>query len=333
MKKLVLIVISLSMVLFACKPVSTKKSVEAPVAIKKKQIEIYRYEKAIFSLDVNNLASSLSKLSPRYDFFLGNDWQDTMNILRMYNFVSDKNIRGLYFLVTQRFPDTVQLQKDLKQAFDQVEKFYPEIKFPIVFTYVSGLDIELPVIYADTVMAISLDLFLGSDVLAYREAGVPEYKYLRFTKEFILPESMLAVADSLIKRDESNQSLLYQMVAAGKALYFLDVVLPGVKDEFKIGYSPEKLKWCSDNEGNTWAFLIGNQLLYSSDPQVGGKLMVDAPFTSGFVKESPGRLGEWVGWQIVRAYMKENSNVTLPELMKNTDAQSILEGSKYKPLK
>jgi len=333
MKKFIIILFSIGMFCVSCQPGSSRKGNEVPSALKKKQIEIHRYEKAIFTIDVNNLSPGLARLYPQYKFFLGNDWQDTMNILRMYNFVSDKNIRELYDLVAQRFPDTIQLHNDLKQAFEQVEKQYPGIKFPIIYTYVSGLDIELPVIYADTVMAISLDLFLGIDVSAYRKAGIPEYKIARFTKDFIMPECMLAVADSLVKTNDSNQGLLDQMIAAGKALYFLDVVLPGVKDEFKIGYTPEKLNWCRENEGNTWSFLIGNQLLYSSDPQVSGKLMVDAPFTSGFVTESPGRLGEWVGWQIVRAYMKENPAVRLQDLMKNTDAQSILKGSRYKPNK
>jgi len=333
MNKIALIVILTGILLVSCQSRNEKKVGEVPVGVKKSQIEIHRYERAIFSIPPNDLKTGLSRLDPQYRFFLGNDWQDTMNLLRMYNFVSDKNIRELYDLVIQKFPDTAQLQKDLQKAFDKVNQYYPERKLPIVFTYVSGLDIELPVIYADTVLAISLDVFLGNDVMAYRKAGIPEYKIARFTRDHLLPDCMLAVADSLVKRNENNQSLLDQMVATGKALYFLDVILPDVKDEFKIGYPADKLKWCSDNEGNIWAFLIGNQLLYSSDSQITGKLMVDAPFTSGFVTESPGRIGAWVGWQIVRAYMKENPTITLPDLMKNTDAQSILKGSRYKPQK
>jgi hypothetical protein len=333
MKKIVIIVFSIGMLFVSCNPTKRKANIEGQDIVKKQPIEIHRYEKAIFNIDQNNLKSGLSHLYPEYKFFLGNDWQDTMNLLRMYNFITDKNIRELYDLVIKRYPDTVQLQKELQQAFDHIQYYYPERKLPVVYTFVSGLDFEFPVIYADTVMAISLDLFLGNDVIAYRKAGIPEYKIAVFTREHVLPECMLSVADSLVKRNENNQSLLDQMIAAGKALYFLDVVLTGTNDEIKIGYPVEKLKWCIENEGNIWAFLIGNQLLYSSDPQQTGKLMVDAPFTSGFVTESPGRLGEWIGWQIVRMYMKENPTVTLQDLMKDTDAQAILKGSKYKPQK
>jgi len=121
------------------------------------------------------------------------------------------------------------------------------------------------------------------------------------------------------------------MIIAGKALYFVDVTLPDVKDEFKIGYSAKQLDWSQKNESNIWAFIIENQLLFSSNPQGVSKMMTDAPFTSGFAAESPGRLGAYIGWQIVRNYMKEADGITLKQLMEDTDAQQILKVSKFKP--
>ena len=93
------------------------------------------------------------------------------------------------------------------------------------------------------------------------------------------------------------------------------------------------MQWALKNEGNIWAFLIEQQLLFSADPQGITKLMTDAPFTSGFANNSPGRLGAFTGWQIVRDYMKEADGITLRQLMEDTDAQKILKVSKYKPRK
>jgi uncharacterized protein YjaZ len=39
----------------------------------------------------------------------------------------------------------------------------------------------------------------------------------------------------------------------------------------------------------------------------------------------------WVGWQIVKSYMKSNKEVTLSDLMNEIDAQKILSKSKYRP--
>jgi hypothetical protein len=299
--------------------------------IAENKITIKRYEQALFKLDKNQLRKGMASLYPDYAFFLGNQWQDTMNILRIYNFLNDPNIRELYDLSEKRYPDISFLENELTAAFDLYRQYYPEKPIPAGYTYISGLDVDNPVYFADTAMAIGLDIFLGSDVTAYQKAGLPKYKTQRFTRDFILPQCMLAVSDNIIKVDQKQNSLLDQMVTAGKALYFLDVILPDCKDEFKIGFSPDQLAWSKKNESEIWAFIIQNQLLFSSDPQGISKMMTDAPFTAGFAAESPGRLGAFIGWQIVREYMRESDGITLKQLMENTDSQQILKVSKYKP--
>lgn len=294
-------------------------------------ITISRYEKALFALDPAHLRKGIASIYPEYSYFLGSQWQDTMNILRIYNFLNDPNIKELYNLTLKKYPDISFLEKDLSGAFNRFLQSYPNRKMPEVFTYVSGLDIENPVYYSDTAMAIGLDDFLGSEEVVYQKAGLPKYKINRFTSDHILPQCMLAVSDNLIRVDVNANSLLDQMITAGKALYFLDVTLPNVKDEFKIGYSETQLDWCRTNESNIWAFIIEHQLLFSSDQRGISKMMTDGPFTSGFAAESPGRLGAYIGWKIVRAYMSQSEGVTLPQLMEDTDAKKILKVSVFKP--
>jgi uncharacterized protein YjaZ len=59
-----------------------------------------------------------------------------------------------------------------------------------------------------------------------------------------------------------------------------------------------------------------------------------APFSKFYLEidnESPGRVGAWIGWQIVRSYMK-NNEVSLKQLLV-MDATEIFNNSKYKPKK
>jgi hypothetical protein len=56
-----------------------------------------------------------------------------------------------------------------------------------------------------------------------------------------------------------------------------------------------------------------------------------APFTSVYTNASPGRTGSWLGWQIVKKYMKKNSGVSLQMLMSDNDYQKILNDSGYSP--
>jgi hypothetical protein len=127
-----------------------------------------------------------------------------------------------------------------------------------------------------------------------------------------------------------GERLIDQMIYHGKMLYFLDEVMPGRPDTLKIGFTGEQLDWCYANESNLWAFLVENELLYSTDFQKINKLISDGPFTSFFEKESPARTGVWLGWQIVRAYMDMN-DTGLKEMITEKDAVDILTQSAYKP--
>ena len=127
------------------------------------------------------------------------------------------------------------------------------------------------------------------------------------------------------------KTLLDRMIAGGKMLYYLDAVLPGVQDTVKLCYSKKKLDWAVDNEKNIWAFLVHDELLYSTDFDTQSNLINDGPFTKGFSKESPSRLGIFIGWQIVKDFMANHSEVSLRQLMQTDDSQYILQQSRYKP--
>ena len=45
---------------------------------------------------------------------------------------------------------------------------------------------------------------------------------------------------------------------------------------------------------------------------------------------SPGNLGQWVGWQIVKKFVSKNEQLSVSEIMRTTPAV-IIEQAKYKP--
>lgn len=326
---------SLIIITESCK--SKKKDVKIPAPAAKinknaEPIHIKRYEKALFSLDKNNLPSEMAKLSADFYFFLGDEWQSPQNINKIKNFIADPNIIELYSLTLKKYPDLTQFENELAHSFAIFRSYFPQTKIPDVYSYVSGLDADNSIIYVNDGLAVALDLFLGKDSPAYRKVGFPKYKTEVLSEEYMLPCTMKAVATSFVAYDENDATLLNQMILEGKKLYFLDVVLPEIADYLKIGYVKEKYEWCVNHEGQIWAFLIDSQAMFSSDFTKINRLINDAPFTTGLPQESPGRIGAYIGWQIVREYMANNS-VSLPALMKNTNAQDILTKSNYKPKK
>lgn len=58
--------------------------------------------------------------------------------------------------------------------------------------------------------------------------------------------------------------------------------------------------------------------------------MGDAPKTEELGEGSPGYIGLFTGWQIVKKYMDKHADLKLPELLQ-TPPMKIFEESKYKP--
>jgi hypothetical protein len=291
---------------------------------------IRRYEQVLFGQGEAGLEKRLRAVAPAYAVFLGTGeiGDEEVNQLRL--FISDPQNKASYESVMQQYPDLGWLEKELERAFSIYEKEIPGGRKPLTYSYVSGYDFHLPVKYADSVLIIALDMYLGQDHEMYKKLGIPLYLSRRFTRDHILPDVMKEAGMLLIPEKRSTYTLLDAMLEQGKTLYFTDVTTGNTEDQFKIGFTAAQLDWCVKNERNLWQFIIENELLYKTDSRSMSMFMVDGPFTSSFSQESPARTGAWLGWQIVKAYMKKN-NVSLKQLLDNVDSQEILEKSGYKP--
>ena len=124
------------------------------------------------------------------------------------------------------------------------------------------------------------------------------------------------------------------MVYSGKVLYFKDIMLPKISDERKIGYTVDELEWAKLNEESMWQYFIERELLFSTDSKLPGRFINPAPFTKFNLEldsESPGRLGQYLGWQIVRSYA-DNNDASLQDIL-SLDAEILFNNSKFKPRK
>jgi hypothetical protein len=220
---------------------------------------------------------------------------------------------------------------ELTEVFRHYLYYYPGFHVPRVYAYISGGDYDSPVQFADSVLLIGLDNFLGADFKPYVSDGIPAYRISRMTPDFVIPGVVKVLGRISYPEDFPGNSLLEQMIEAGKRLLFMDAMIPGTRDRLKIGYSQEQYDWIVKNEAHVWAAIIENRMLYTTDGKLTRSFMADGPFTAEFSKDAPSRLGEWLGWQIVRNYYQKQPDVSLRQLMTEKDAQKILSGSGYKP--
>ena len=294
-------------------------------------IKIYRYEQALFRLNSSDLQNGLKVLWKDYRFFLGDNYTDPSNIHKLQDYMNDPAIKQIYADCAKKYPDMKEQEKQLSEGLSAYKSLYPDAILPKIYTYISGVDYNTSVTFVDSVMVIPIDMYLGTSYEIYAKSGIPEFIRMRLNKEYISRDCMRQFAQNRVPKDFNPRNLLDYMILRGKLLYFTQALLKDMPDDINIAFTKEQLNWCKTNESNVWAFLINNKLLFSTDNTAITKFIDDAPFTSVISQQAPGRIGEWLGWQIVNAYMEKNKNISLPALMKESDAQLILNNSGYKP--
>ncbi|MDP3463108.1 MAG: hypothetical protein Q8S18_09990 [Bacteroidales bacterium] len=298
-----------------------------------KEIIVKNYGQALFEADTNRLQETLKRIQPDFMPFLDADLDDSANINRIRSFVADTLLRRLYKVSTETFSGINDPRNSMTDAFRRYHKHFPEAPIPEIYLYISGVQFEAPVMVSENAAAIALDCYLGIDFSYYRQLGIPFYRISRMTPGHLINDIFGGVYEAYVEPEQQTKTILDEMIKAGKRLYFLEAMQPDTDDQLIIGYTSEQLEWVNQHEGELWAFFVGEQVLYSSDFLMFRKLFGDGPFTQDFSEKAPARLGEWVGWQIVRKYARQHSGLSLSEIIAITDSQSILAGSKYKPKK
>lgn len=286
------------------------------------EIKVERFDKLFFETS----AKDLEKLKKQFPFFFPKGTPDSVWLEKIQNPLW----RELYTEVQKKYSNFEPVQKDLNKLFKHIKYYFPESKTPKVITVISEMDYNNKVIYTDSLVIISLELYLGKDHKFYQ---FPNYLKQNFEQKQILPDLVSSFSAQKIAPIQ-YQSFLSQMIYFGKQLYLKDLLLPDYTDAEKIGYTIEQSKWCEENEGYMWRYFLENEILYSNDQKLNNRFINPAPFSKFYLEidnESPGRVGTWIGWQMIRSYMKNNDEPI--ETMLKMNAKEIFEKSKYKPKK
>ena len=320
MKKFLLLTL-FSCILFSCDKKSKLENTVEEIPV---QLEIERFDKLFFETKPQEIAI-LKKQFP-YLFPKGN--QDSVWVNKMKNPLW----RELYTEVQKKYKDFSPIQSQLEDLFKHIKYYYPETKIPKIVTLISQMDYNSKAIYTDSLALISLELYLGKDHKFYANE-FPDYMKQNFNEDQIVQDLVTSFSQKKIALP-NDKSLLSLMIYSGKELYLKDMLLPNTSDDQKIGYTQQQILWCQENESYMWRYFVDGNLLYDADSKLPNRFINPAPFSKFYLEidnQSPGRVGTWLGWQIVRSYMS-NNETSLQNMLK-MDAKELFEKSKYKPKK
>ncbi|MGB2128975.1 MAG: gliding motility lipoprotein GldB [Flavicella sp.] len=302
---------------------SKESKVENKISKIEIQLDFENFHQQYFS----TTPEKFQDLKQKFPYLFPKNIEDSVWLSKLQE--SDEKI--LFEKVDSVFENLSNEKEAILNLYKHISYYNSSFKAPKTITVISNLDYEHPIIYADTLAFVSLDMFLGKDSEVY--SSFPKYIANTFTKEQLI----VALAREISKRQfyiKNGRSFIETMLYHGKKLYLLEKLLPDTPKYDLIGYSEEQYNWALANEGMIWSYFVSNEMLFSTDKSLNKRFIDKAPFSKFYMDldaRTPGSIGKWVGYAIVKAYAARNQN-TLQEIL-TLDAETLFVKSKYKPKK
>ena len=309
------------MIATSCKK---EKTLEHEIAKINTDVQIERFDKLFSKVTSNKLVD----IKRAYPFMFSEKYPDSFWLAK----TKDTLQIQLFNEVDKVFLDIEDTETEIESLFNHLKYYFPEFNPPRIITTTNDVDHRNRIIVTDTITVIALDSYLGSNHEFY--GSIANFLKANLNKEQIVVDLANEYAKKHAYHPE-RKTLLDEMIYFGKLLYFKDVMVPFKTEAERIGYTETELNWAIANESYIWRFLVSRELLFSTDSKLPRRFINPAPFSKFYLEgvdaDSPGRLGQYIGWQIVRAYMEQNDASLKDMLIKSTE--DIFNNSKFKPRK
>ena len=299
-----------------------------------------RLDQVLFNLDTSHIKDTLLGMNPRYPFI-------SEVLLQQMLAIDSSNIEAALlsfltayrpiFTAVQKINAPVSAHPQLQTLFKNVHYYFPAYELPKKIIYFIGpLDGFGNSIGADY-MAIGLQMFLGDTSSWYQSEQIqkyfPPYMSRNFTPRFIPITAAKNLLQDIAPNSNLTQGLIIEMIEMGKRQYILKKVLPENNDADLFGYSASQYAATIKAEQDIWNYLLKMNLVYAKDPKVASQLLNEGPFSLYFGNEIPGNVGIFIGYQIVKSWMEQQSEKEQSNLIAllQLPAEKIFAESKYKP--
>lgn len=330
---------------FCCNP---SERVEHLVAIDTGlRIPVFRFEQRLAQIkDVSLVEDGLQELESSAPYFtdlffdqiLGQQGTDRVEIVR--DMLSDTGYMELHEEVQKVYgnADLGLLNHEIAQGlYNYIEAFeLPVSDLPSIYTFISGFAYQ-SVVFDDggkDGIALGIEMYLG-EIFPYKNAFPKNPLFSDYLTRTYNSDHMSKRIIEVLVEDRmpppAQENFLSLMIWGGKKLYIMDQILNFKSDTIITDYTAEQLQWCIDNEEEMWDYFFDMDLFYSTDIRSFTKLIAPAPSSPGMPPESPGATGNYMGWQIVKAFMARHPKMSIQDLLSLSDAQQLLEASRYKP--
>ncbi|MCG8581355.1 MAG: hypothetical protein MI866_15640 [Bacteroidales bacterium] len=292
----------------------------------------------LFEMNEEDLDNEIKNLHQKYGSYLDAYSQQIIKIGSPSNpdykdflssFLNYEDNKDVFKVCKEQYSDTKELEEELTEAFKHYKYYFPEAEIPQVYFHTSYFHQNLAM--DSGWVSVSVENYLGADCEFYEWLAKPKYLRRKMTPEKLVPDLMKAMAIGNFSFETKNEDVISKMISQGKVHYFIKQMIPNIQDTLLFDFSGTQMKWCKNHEADIWASMVEQKHLYNTNRMVMQKYVGDSPFTYYFGQDSPGKAAVFLGYQIVDAYMKNNPDFSLEDLLNNKDGHLIFREARYRP--
>ncbi|NJK94495.1 MAG: hypothetical protein HC905_05815 [Bacteroidales bacterium] len=179
------------------------------------QLKVNRFEMDLFSIPFDSVAKAVPGLEAKYGAFFDIFTNKIINIGSskkpefanyLKSFITDRYMFLTFQKVKEVYPDINTQADELENAFIRYHEIFPEKVIPHFYTLISGYNQS--VVTADSVLAISLDKYLGPDCEYYDNLGLAMYQRRVMDKAYVSTDAMRGWCYSEFMFNDSAENVL-----------------------------------------------------------------------------------------------------------------------------
>jgi hypothetical protein len=242
---------------------------------------------------------------------------DTTFLNQINQFYKDTFIKSLEDENKKSFYNLTSEKVKIIDAFKYLKFHFPKVQQPRNIVFFNAM-FSYNALATSKDIGVGLEWYYGSNHEIIKKLNIQNlYDYMKnsMDRKFLVRDIVFQWIYAKIQ-PPTDANFAEDMVSWGKLLYCIEAALPKEEKSIICRYSPDKFKWAEENEKNIWKYFVEQKLLFKNDELTKLGYFNEAPFTKGLPKEGPDRLGQFIGWEMVKKYMDSHSDITLEKLMK-----------------
>lgn len=302
-----------------------RNPLDVDVSDTKVDISFYNIDSLLMNTDSTRLASLHSdlklKIPELYDYQVGYCFQigkvgDSAFVSSFLEYKRDSFIQKLEAEIGSTFKSTDKYRQGIVLGFKYLKTHLPSVKMPKSIGFMNSLFVS-NAFSTEEEIGIGLERYLGAKSASIeRLPSEPFYSWVKdgMEEKYLERDAMASWIMTHIV-PEVDGSLSEKMIRWGKIIYLTEAAYPKTDKHIILRYKEEGYKWANENEAFLWKYLVDEQLLFKLDEKISQNMLSDGPFTPGLPEKGPDRLGQYLGWRMVKNFM-ETTETSFEDLLK-----------------